>query len=216
VSLVSAGRINKDTPPLTTPSHTSKSSAMDISSHIFEVVIHREVQGRFHPRPGPPSHMIRGQKAYLYSRNKREGCEKRRGECLGTPTARCLARPGGRVDPESKAGNAANPMTGSGMQQARNLPSGGSRRGGAKPRGRNTIPRQAASGPNRVGSNVDSGEWTLGRHAGGGESRHPTSQDRAGRKVCKVQLTARAVGKRSSVCRTNPRRGGRNSDQGDR
>jgi hypothetical protein len=29
-----------------------------------------------------------------------EGCEKRRGECLGTPTARCLARPGGRVDPE--------------------------------------------------------------------------------------------------------------------
>ena len=35
VGLVSAGRINKDTPPLTTPSHTSKSSAMDISSHIF-------------------------------------------------------------------------------------------------------------------------------------------------------------------------------------
>ena len=35
VGLVSAGRIDKDTPPLTTPSHTSKSSAMDISSHIF-------------------------------------------------------------------------------------------------------------------------------------------------------------------------------------
>ena len=35
VGLVSAGRINKDTPPLTTPSHTSKSSAMDISSYIF-------------------------------------------------------------------------------------------------------------------------------------------------------------------------------------
>ena len=35
MGLVSAGRINKDTPPLTTPSHTSKSSAMDISSHIF-------------------------------------------------------------------------------------------------------------------------------------------------------------------------------------
>ena len=35
VGLVSAGRINKDTPPLTTPGHTSKSSAMDISSHIF-------------------------------------------------------------------------------------------------------------------------------------------------------------------------------------
>ena len=35
VGLVSAGRINKGTPPLTTPSHTSKSSAMDISSYIF-------------------------------------------------------------------------------------------------------------------------------------------------------------------------------------
>src|ERR1700734_726942 len=35
VGLVSAGRINKDTPPLTTPSHTSKSSAMDTSSYIF-------------------------------------------------------------------------------------------------------------------------------------------------------------------------------------
>ena len=35
VGLVSAGRINKDTPPLTTPSYTSKSSAMDTSSHIF-------------------------------------------------------------------------------------------------------------------------------------------------------------------------------------
>jgi len=29
------GRIDKDTSPLTTPSHTSKSSAMDISSYIF-------------------------------------------------------------------------------------------------------------------------------------------------------------------------------------
>jgi len=73
VSLVSAGRIDKDTPPLTTPSHTSKSSAMDISSHIFGVVIHREVHGRFHPRPDSLSNMTRGQKAYLYSRNKREG-----------------------------------------------------------------------------------------------------------------------------------------------
>jgi hypothetical protein len=35
MGLVSAGRINKDTPPLTTPSYTSKSSAMDTSSHIF-------------------------------------------------------------------------------------------------------------------------------------------------------------------------------------
>src|ERR1700734_1531736 len=35
LGLVSTGRINKDTPPLTTPSHTSKSSAMDTSSFIF-------------------------------------------------------------------------------------------------------------------------------------------------------------------------------------
>ena len=35
VGLVSVGRIDKDTSPLTTPSHTSKSSAMDISSYIF-------------------------------------------------------------------------------------------------------------------------------------------------------------------------------------
>jgi hypothetical protein len=33
MGLVSAGRIDKDTPPLTTPSHTSKSSTMDISPH---------------------------------------------------------------------------------------------------------------------------------------------------------------------------------------
>ena len=33
--LVSAGRTNKGTPPLTTPGHTSKSSAMDVSPHIF-------------------------------------------------------------------------------------------------------------------------------------------------------------------------------------
>jgi hypothetical protein len=88
-----------------------------------------------------------------------EGCEQRRGECIGTPADRVpvsYRRPGRFRNPVS--GNAANPMTGSGMQQARDLSSGGSRRGGAKPRGRNGIPRQAASGPNRVGSNVDSGE----------------------------------------------------------
>lgn len=33
--LVSAGRTDKGTPPLTTPGHSSKSSAMDVSPHIF-------------------------------------------------------------------------------------------------------------------------------------------------------------------------------------
>jgi hypothetical protein len=106
-------------------------------------------------------------------------------------------------------GNAANPMTGSGMQQARVLPSGGSRRGGVKPRGRNGIPRQAASGPNRVDSNGDSGEWTLGRHAGGGESRHPSFAGPRRPQGLQGPLTTRVVSARRSVCRTNPRRGGR-------
>jgi hypothetical protein len=35
VGLVSAGRTDKGTPPLTTPGHSSKSSAMDVSPHIF-------------------------------------------------------------------------------------------------------------------------------------------------------------------------------------
>jgi len=41
----------------------------------------------------------------------------------------------------ANGGNVANLMTGSGMQQARSLSSGGSRRGGAKPRGRNVTSR---------------------------------------------------------------------------
>ena len=53
VGLVSAGRIDKDTPPLTTPGHTSKSSAMDISSHIFGIEIREGARGRFRPRADP-------------------------------------------------------------------------------------------------------------------------------------------------------------------
>ena len=51
--LVSEGRINKDTPPLTTPGHTSKSSAMDISSHIFQIVIHGHTPRHFRPEARP-------------------------------------------------------------------------------------------------------------------------------------------------------------------
>jgi hypothetical protein len=53
VGLVSAGRIDKDTSPLTTPGHTSKSSAMDISSYIFWIEIHEALEGRFHPSRDP-------------------------------------------------------------------------------------------------------------------------------------------------------------------
>ena len=49
MSLVSAGRINQDTPPLTTLSRTSKSSAMDTSSHTFEIMIRRGDPRRFRP-----------------------------------------------------------------------------------------------------------------------------------------------------------------------
>ena len=57
VGLVSAGRIDKNTPPLTTPSHTSKSSTMDISSHIFQIDIHEGSDLRFRMPDGP--HLVR-------------------------------------------------------------------------------------------------------------------------------------------------------------
>jgi hypothetical protein len=62
VGLVSAGRIDKDTPPLTTPSHASKSSAMDISSHTFQIDFHGAARGRFHPRGDSPPCVTRGQR----------------------------------------------------------------------------------------------------------------------------------------------------------
>ena len=50
--LVSAGRIDKDTPPLTTPGRASKSSAMDISSRTFLVGIRGAAAGPFRPTVG--------------------------------------------------------------------------------------------------------------------------------------------------------------------
>ena len=68
MGLVSAGRIDKDTPPLTTPSHASKSSTMDISPHdILNWNPSRTSQilpSERQPRPL----MIHGTMAYLYSR----------------------------------------------------------------------------------------------------------------------------------------------------
>lgn len=49
------------------------------------------------------------------------------------------------------AGNAANPPSGSGMQQARSICEGASRQGGAKPRRRNATGRLAAIGRRALG-----------------------------------------------------------------
>jgi hypothetical protein len=65
MGLVSAGRINKDTPPLTTPSYTSKSSAMDTSSHIFEIVIHRATREALPPQGESLSCMTQGQSLFV-------------------------------------------------------------------------------------------------------------------------------------------------------
>jgi hypothetical protein len=62
------------------------------------------------------------------------------------------------------AGNTANPRIGSRMQQACTPPSGGTRRSGEKPHGRNTV-RSRHFGP-EVWETMR--EWTLGRHVDGG------------------------------------------------
>jgi hypothetical protein len=70
--LVSAGRIDKDTPPLTTPRRASKSSAMDTPSHMFEVEVRDRPGPRFRvPAVRPVPTLARG--AYSCSRKEREG-----------------------------------------------------------------------------------------------------------------------------------------------
>ena len=76
MGLVSAGRIDKDTPPLTTPSHTSKSSTMDISSHIFKLKSAERSLNSSVQTPAPALYDIRP-KAYLYSCKMREGKYRR-------------------------------------------------------------------------------------------------------------------------------------------
>jgi len=87
-----------------------------------------------------------------------EGCETRRGE--RRPPHRPVRR---AVRP---TGNAANPMVGSGMQQARALRCGANRRGGAKPRGRNTSPGMVPGGPKPAATSVgvDAAEHTTEGH----------------------------------------------------
>jgi len=79
-----------------------------------------------------------------------------------------------------------NPRIGSGMQQARNRSSGGSRRGGAKPRGRNELRRwnfEAEASDFRVerGSGRCNGMSMEGQQAHPGGTSVPTVCGRTGR-----------------------------------
>jgi hypothetical protein len=86
--------------------------------------------------------------------------------------------------------NAANPMIGSRMQQACTPPSGGNRRGGETPRGRNKI-RSGTSNPKH------------GQLCGSGRSEDTSMEGR----LPVVRARARSM--------ANPTRGGRISDPGD-
>jgi hypothetical protein len=75
--------------------------------------------------------------------------------------------------------NAANLMTGCGTQQAREPSRGESRRGGAKPRGRNGSWTGGAVGPKVSRGNSGRWEWTREGDVGGGAASHEP-QERKG------------------------------------
>jgi hypothetical protein len=77
VGLVSAGRIDKDTPPLTTPGHTSRSSAMDTSSHTFQIAFRRGPRGTLPSSGGSPPCKTLGPEAYSCSLYTHEGGHRR-------------------------------------------------------------------------------------------------------------------------------------------
>jgi len=79
----------------------------------------------------------------------------------GPPSSACRVRRTRNV----RARNAANLMTGSGMQQARKPPGGGTRRSGAKPHGRNRTFGVDLREPKRDGHVAR--EWTPGGRVGG-------------------------------------------------
>jgi hypothetical protein len=84
-----------------------------------------------------------------------EGSELRCGDLATAPVPPLLA-----VSRNVRARNAANLMTGSGMQQAREPPGGGSRRSGEKPHGRNRTFGVDLREPKRDGHVAR--EWTPG------------------------------------------------------
>lgn len=88
-----------------------------------------------------------------------EGCEPRRGDLRFRPNQ--CRRPKRLAEMADDArGNATNPMIGSGVQQTRDSRSGASRRGGAKPRGRNAMSRLEA--PTRTAARATV-MWRSGR-----------------------------------------------------
>jgi hypothetical protein len=96
--------------------------------------------------------------------------------------------------PDARCGNAVDPRIGSGMQQARDSQSGGNRRGGAKPRGRNGTSEGGTSGA----------EAQTGRLRRSGRFASMSMEGRQGR--CRSTWPA---------SQTKPRREG-HFDQGDR
>jgi hypothetical protein len=108
----------------------------------------------------------------------RNGC--RRGTSFEGSESRCedLAMAPGPPLPAVfravRARNAANLMTGSGMQQAREPPGGGSRRSGEKPQGRNRTFGVDLREPKRDGHVAR--EWTPGGCVGGEANGAPSGQ----------------------------------------
>jgi hypothetical protein len=125
----------------------------------------------------------------------RYGC--RRGFLRGVRT--CIAgkqRWSRSFDRGASSGNAVDPRIGSGMQQARDSWSGGSRRGGEKPRGRNGTSRVAPSRPKRrpaVVAGVDASRARRWR----GDRRTTRSRVRVVRTKPreKVEESTRAIGR---------------------
>jgi len=133
--------------------------------------------------------------------------------------------PGGEGRRVAGAGNATNPMAGFGMQQARRLASGASRRGGERPRGRNTIGQVALFDRRKAATPTGSGRkrerWWRGtqgelqeRRAGNGPSRRGESlKESEGHAGCgpgaRADVLARQQEHQEGGRREKPRRSAR-------
>jgi hypothetical protein len=113
------------------------------------------------------------------------GSTRRGNEACLAPAPDPRPRGAGAGPWERVSRNAANPRTGSGMQQARGPSRGENRRGGAKPRGRNESWTGGAVGPWLFGAagsgpeRVPVREWTRVGCVGGGAASHEPHERRA-------------------------------------
>jgi len=107
-------------------------------------------------------------------------------------------------------GNAADPMAGFGMQQARRLECGASRRGGERPRGRNEIWRLAPSGRRKAATSAGSGRtqerWQRGVQGEAQERRAGNGPARKGSLWRRVKVTQAADLEREQLCLHSCRR----------